>query len=238
MIRTIVRIVTRAYKILLGWFIVLLLFPFLGLLCIYKQSVVFVARFKGLVVTETSVGYITTDKVAYNDQVEHEYKRKPIYNIGMYVDLGPGNTDLNEVIRNVQTSLIDKEGATRYKLRSYWVRFGGFTFLKLNPDFKTSDHVHKVKLPEGEDILKFLNNWMTEPYTPKTALWRFLVVDAGYTEYLALKVHHGLGDGLTVLEFINSVTGAQNHPQMQKVFQRPSRGLSILKFVSEVIVLD
>jgi len=156
----------------------------------------------------------------------------------VYVDLGQGNTDLNDVIRIVQTSLIDKEGATRYKLRSYWVQFGGYTFLKINPDFKTSDHVNKMKLPEGEDILKFLNNWITEPYEPKTALWRFLVFDAGNTEYLALKVHHGLGDGLTVLEFVNCVTGAQHHPQVQKVFQRPSRGLRILKFVSEVILLE
>jgi len=232
MLREIGEPVIYIYKILIGWCIVLLLLPFLGPIYLYKQCVILVARIQGLVVTEACTAHTTVRKVVYDDQVEHDYERKPLYNIGCYVDLGEGNIDLPEIIQKIQTNLIDKEITTGYKLRSYWVRFGGYTFFKINPDFKTSDHVHKVKLQPGEDILKFLNIWMTEPYEPKTAMWRVLVVDAGYTEYLAIKIYHGVGDGLSINEIANAIGDAQYHPQVQKLFGRPSKDVGVLKMVS------
>jgi len=229
--------IIHIFKILFGWFIVVIQFPVLSLFYFYKQCVVLIARIQGLIITESNVAFTTIDQVALNDHVEEDYELKPLCNIGIYADLGEGSIDLNELIEKIQTGLIDKERRTGYKLKSYWVRFGGYTFFKVNPDFKTSDHVHKVQLEHGADILKFMNNWIREPYTPKTGMWRVLVVNTGVTEYLAIKLHHGVGDALTLHEFINPIFENQCHPEVQKFLKNPSsKYSSILKLVSGFLI--
>jgi len=185
--------------------------------------VVLIGRILGLRITEDCISILIVEKIAVNDRIEHEYQRKPLCNIGMYSDLGERNIDLNALIQKVQRNLIDKARSTGYKLKSYLIRFGGYSFWKQNLDFKTADHVHKVKLPPGKEILDFLNNWMTEPYQPKTSLWRILVVEAEDRQYLAIKIHHGMGDGMSVNEVANSIFDAKYHPRVQELFKRPPR---------------
>jgi len=195
----------KAYKTVLAWLITILILPFLILCWIYKQCVVLVGRIKGLVLTDDCVSIFFVEKVAFNDHVEHDYERRSLCNIGLYGEMSEGHIDINELTEKIQKSLIDKERVGGFKLKSYLVRFGGYSFWKQNPEFSVANHVHKVKLPPGEDIVDYLNIWMTEPYAPKTSFWRVLVVDTGNVEYMAIKIHHGLGDGISVNEVANAI---------------------------------
>ncbi|CAG7817281.1 unnamed protein product [Allacma fusca] len=113
----------------------------------------------------------------------------------------------------------DKNELLFPEFKQYYSSWGGYLFWKNDDSFEMSNHIRKYEGKSStvsyEELKEFCLELPRKPYTRKRSPWEVLVVnDFQHDEFpgeelsvLILRVHHGLGDGFSILESFTSAVG-------------------------------
>jgi len=157
--------------------------------------------------------FFLTDNIVQGADVEGG--RSIFANIGICMEMEESPVEIDRILfaKNLEKTLLQNQNLKEYawKLKCHLVRSCGYTFRKETARFSIYNHVKKVDLTAGQDILKYLNSWITQPYdAPDMPPWEFLILKSNSKEYIAYKFHHSIGDGLNLQQIPAIIFPVQN----------------------------
>jgi len=192
-------------KSVFGWSVLLpLLIIFVLPLYVWKT---FVISFTRIVhpelrpISESDVIF-TLDFLQDDDP---EARQNVLNNIGTCMELEASSMEIDQTVfvQHLENTLLRNKDLQDdvWKLKCHLVRYCGYTFRKETSRFSIHNHVKKVDLTSEQNLLEYLNTWITKPYdTPDMPPWEFLILKSNFKEYIAYKIHHSIGDGFTMIQ--------------------------------------
>jgi len=208
--------------VVLGWCLLLpLLITFFLPLYIWKTLVISFTRIvhPELKPISGADAIFATDNVVEDRDPEHG--RNVLVNIGACLELEASSIEIDRTVfaQHLDNALLQNKDLEEYawKLKCNLVRYCGYTFRKETSRFSILNHVKKIELTSEQNLLEYLNAWITKPYdTPDMPLWEFLILKSNSKDYIAYKFHHTLADGLSLHQISSIIFQAETSHLIQR----------------------
>jgi hypothetical protein len=112
------------------------------------------------------------------------------------------------------------EHILRYpELQEYEFPWLGYIFWRKESNFKMEDHIslHPNVLHSDEEVFQFGNSLVSSPFERAKSPWKLILVHSDRNNNpnevfstIFLKIHHSLGDGMSVLKVLNFLSDGNN----------------------------
>jgi len=189
-----------------GWCLLLpILIIFLVPFYVWKIFAASLARIlnPNLTLVSGDDALFVTDNIVQDADIEGG--RSIFANIGICIEIEESTVEINRIhfAESLEKTLLQNTSLQEYawKLKCHLVRFCGYTFRKETSRFSIYNHVKKVDLTAEQDLLKYLNTWITKPYdATDMPPWEFLILKSNSKQYIAYKFHHSICDGLILTQ--------------------------------------
>lgn len=138
-------------------------------------------------------------------------------NIALSIKYKGPSIELSEIQQLIKDKLLNPTSGLKFlNLQVKFVKFGGYLFKQKLESLDLTLNVYEVNLNVSQVVEDFYAAWLVKPYEIERPLWEIVSIkarskdameDAEEDYYLAMKMHHGLGDGQTATHILNVLLG-------------------------------
>jgi diacylglycerol O-acyltransferase / wax synthase len=126
--------------------------------------------------------------------------------------------DFARVQEVIQTRMVDPYPRFRMKVVESMVPLRNPRW-EPDPMFTLDAHLQRIALPEPGDkamLEEFVSNWMSTPIDFSKSPWHMMVVDTAEGSVLFARLHHCIGDGMSLVQVVLSMTDFVPNPKPKK----------------------